>query len=154
MVSDLQPYVLTSPPARRQLLRLTLRPASAPRGIVDGGWWPRSTDPLAEFPAVIAGIAMRLGPVTRLAYNMDAWGSAPWCLVVDHETVRLEGFHSIGRRTVIVSGKQWGRRVLLVVPPDTAVAVAELELARAASSFDGVEQIMRADLGGTPPERG
>lgn len=145
MMSDLQPYVLTSPPARRQLLRLTLQPRPARTSTVDGGWWPRSMDPLAEFPALIAGIAMRLGPVTRLTYNLDAWGGAPWCMVVDGETVRLEGFHSIDPRTVKVSGQEWGRRVLLIVPPDTAPNAGEFELANAGSavSADGVEQVLR-----------
>jgi hypothetical protein len=149
MVSDLQPYVLTSPPARRQLLRLTLNPRPG-SGAVQGGWWPRSLDPLAEFPALIAGIAMRLGPVTRLTYNLDTWGGAPWCLVVDGETVCLEGFHSIDPGTVKVSGQEWGRRVLLIVPPDTASEAAEVELAGAADpmSLDGAGQVLRAaDLG-------
>jgi hypothetical protein len=145
MVSDLQPYVLTSSPARRQLLRLTVQPQQQP-GTIHGGWWPRSLDPLAEFPALIAGIAMRLGPVTRLTYNLDTWGGAPWCMVVDGETVRLEGFHSIDPRTVKVSGQEWGRRVLLIVPPDTAPNAAEFERASAASpvSLDGVEQVLQA----------
>jgi hypothetical protein len=125
MLSDLQPYLLTSPPARRQMLRLTLQPQSLPLGAVDGGWWPHSMDPLAEFPAVIAGIAMRVGPVSRLTYNLDAWGGAPWCMVVDRETVRLEGFHSIDPRTVRLSGRGW-RRVLLIV---TSTNAAEFELA-------------------------
>ncbi|MEV4319432.1 DUF5994 family protein [Actinocrispum sp. NPDC049592] len=127
MPTGLQPYLLTSPPARRHSLRLSLTPRVARTGAVDGAWWPYSMDPLAEFPAVIAGLAMCLGPVTRLTYNLDAWGPGPWCLVVDSETVRLDGFHSIDPHTVRVSGQTWGSRVLLIVPPDTRAYGATTE---------------------------
>jgi hypothetical protein len=142
MLSDLQPYVLTSPPARRQLLRLSLEPRPVRTGTLDGGWWPYSMDPLAEFPALIAGIAMRLGPVHRLTYNLDAWGGAPWCMVVDGETVRLDGFHSIDPRTVKVSGREWGKRTLFIVPPGTAPDEAEFELAGATTSFDEAADLL------------
>ena len=41
-------------------------------GAVDGGWWPRSRDPDAELPDLIAGLDASVGPVTRLALNTVA----------------------------------------------------------------------------------
>jgi hypothetical protein len=35
------------------LTRLSLKPSSSGRGAVDGGWWPRSTDPAVELVALI-----------------------------------------------------------------------------------------------------
>ena len=43
-------------------LRLQLDPTMAGTGAVDGGWWPRSRDPDAELPGLIAGLDASLGP--------------------------------------------------------------------------------------------
>ncbi|WP_035857957.1 DUF5994 family protein [Cryptosporangium arvum] len=40
-------------------IRLQLDPALAGRGMLDGGWWPYSTDPLAELPTLIMATATR-----------------------------------------------------------------------------------------------
>src|SRR5215217_8496946 len=68
----------TAPPPPRPPappgLRLQLDPTMAGTGAVDGGWWPRSRDPDAELPGLIAGLDASLGPVTRLALNLDGLG--------------------------------------------------------------------------------
>jgi hypothetical protein len=45
-------------------------------GAVDGGWWPRSRDPDAELPDLIAGLDSSIGRITRLALNLDAADAA------------------------------------------------------------------------------
>lgn len=114
-------------------LRLALKPNAAWMGAVDGAWWPRSTDPLAEFPAMIAGVALRRGRVDRVAFNSIAWDDAPGRVVVDGVTILLEGFRSLDRRTVSVSGANWHRMVLLVIPPDAEENAAAIAITRAAS---------------------
>jgi hypothetical protein len=52
-------------------------------GAVDGGWWPRSRDPDAELPGLIAGLDSSLWPITRVALNLDTPGTPlpaalPW----------------------------------------------------------------------------
>nr|CEL14077.1 hypothetical protein [Kibdelosporangium sp. MJ126-NF4] len=115
--------------------------------MVDGGWWPRSMDPLAEFPAMIAGVTDRVGPVNRVAYNMEAWGEAPRRIVVDGEVVRLEGVRYLDPHTVFVSGHDWRRKILLVVPPDASENTAQAALMSAASEAvrDEAERILLAD---------
>ena len=81
----------TRPPATPGL-RLQLDPTMAGTGAVDGGWWPRSWDPDAELPGLIAGLAASLGPVTRVALNLDAWDSAPRRVAVDGRRVRVGWF--------------------------------------------------------------
>lgn len=121
-----------APEPSREALRLTLKPKAAAMGAVDGGWWPRSMDPLAEFPALIAGLVLRVGRVDRLAYNMTVWGDAPRRMVVDGRTIRLEGFRSLDPHRVLVSGHDGHRMVLLVVPPQTAEDAGGAALLRAA----------------------
>lgn len=123
-------------------LRLAVKPKAALMGAVDGAWWPRSTDPLAEFPAMIAGIELRRGPVSRVAFNSIVWDDAPDRVVVDGATIELEGFQSLDRRTVLVSGVNWHRMVLLVIPPDTDEPAAVAAIERAASG-DNAEQAAR-----------
>jgi hypothetical protein len=120
--------VTTSRPAR-QALRLTLTPRPAATGTIDGAWWPRSRDPLAEFPALLAGIRWQLGRPDRVTYSSDAWREAPRHLVVDGHAVRLDGSRSLDEHTVIVSGHAWHRLVLLVIPPESATRPALAALA-------------------------
>ena len=113
---------MTSGPHSRsspaQPLRLRLKPKGPVTGYVDGGWWPRSRDLTAELPELAAVLSVRLGPIERISYAMDAWATPSGRVEVDGRRVRLEGFRSQDRDVVAVTGSN-GRRVsLLVVPPD------------------------------------
>jgi hypothetical protein len=105
-------------------LRLRLKPKSAPTGYVDGGWWPRSNDLSLELPALAHVLGVRLGPVVRVAFSLDAWDAQPRHTTVDGRTVRLEGFHSQDRHVVHVSGSDGARISLLVVPPEAGTTAA------------------------------
>jgi hypothetical protein len=127
-----------------QALRLLVKPKAAAMGMVDGAWWPRSRDPLAEFPAMIAGIHRRLGRPDRVAFNSSAWAQAPGTIVVDGQRVRLEGFRSLDEHTVLVSGRGWHRMALLVVPPESAEddAVAALVAAADPANVEAPAEIL------------
>jgi hypothetical protein len=114
---------LQSAPSDNQHLRLRLKPGGPVTGFVDGGWWPRSRDLPAELPALLAVLAVRLGPVERVSYNLDAWGPTPRKITLDGRLVRLAGFRSQHPATIDVFGA--GNRVtLLVVPPETTAHAA------------------------------
>lgn len=119
-----------------QVLRLTVKPKSAVMGMIDGAWWPRSVDPLAEFPAMIAGIALRIGQADRVAFNNGVWAEAPGKIVVGGRTIELEGFRSLDKDTVLVHGQDWHRMALLVIPPETAEDAAVEALARASDPYN------------------
>jgi len=85
-----------------------------------------------ELPALAHVLGVRLGRVTRVAYALDAWDTAPRRITVDGGTVRLEGFHSQNRHVVHVSGSDHERLSLLVVPPEANVAAAHDAMMRAA----------------------
>jgi hypothetical protein len=104
-------------------LRLRLKPGGPATGFVDGGWWPRSRDLVAELPALLTELAVRLGPIESVSYNLDAWSPTPRKITLDGRLVRLSGYRSQHPATVDVISA--GHRVtLLVVPPEDAPAAA------------------------------
>ncbi|WP_434446799.1 DUF5994 family protein [Lentzea sp. E54] len=138
----------TAPTDRRDLaLRLRMKPAGAALVPVAGGWWPRSDDPAAEFPALIAALAAWVGPVNRLSYHLDTWGTVPRKAPVDGRTVRFEGFRSIDPHTVVVIGSDHRRVNLLVVPPGIPAGPARAALRSAADrdSTANVADILAGD---------
>jgi hypothetical protein len=104
-------------------LRLRLKPQGPVTGFVDGGWWPRSRDLPAELPALLAVLAVRMGPVEGVSYNLDAWEPAPRRITLDGRLVRLAGYRSQNPATVDVLSAAH-RVTLLVVAPDAAPASA------------------------------
>ncbi|MFG2002138.1 DUF5994 family protein [Spirillospora sp. NPDC048911] len=123
--------------------RLRLRPAPAtgsPRTPLDGGWWPRSADPVAELPGLILALQEN-GPaddhrlIAHVMLRASDWDGRPRRLRVDGpadtRVVRLSWFDTLpaGLLTAIYAD---GRRVdLFTVPSGTghAAAIAGLELA-------------------------
>jgi len=57
--------------------RLAFPSSPTAQGVGDGSWWPRTRDPAAELPALIAAGTDRLGMVARIALNADAWDTRP-----------------------------------------------------------------------------
>jgi hypothetical protein len=132
----------STPPA----LRLRLDPKLTRRGILDGGWWPRSRDPGAELPDLIAGLESSLGVVTRVAVNLDAWDSAPRRVVVDGRRVHVGWFRTMNAHTIGVTRGSRDRFVLLVVPPEATAMAAATAMAMAvdATNSAGPADILAA----------
>jgi hypothetical protein len=117
------PAAIAPPPPAE--LRLQLDSTMAGTGAVDGGWWPRSRDPDAELPGLIAGLGSSLGPITRVARNLDTWDTAP--------------------RHV----------ALLVVPPQATTAAAGVAMAMAADAANSAgpaDILAAAGVGGEDPD--
>jgi len=148
----------TAPPSTRPPappgLRLQLDPTMAGTGAVDGGWWPRSRDPDAELPGLIAGLDSSLGPVTRVALNLNAWDSAPRRVAVDGRRVRVGWFRHMDAHTIGLTRAAQDRVVLLVVPPQATTAAAGIAMAMAADGADSAgtaEILAAAGIGGQDP---
>jgi hypothetical protein len=148
----------TAPPSTRPSappgLRLQLDPTMAGTGAVDGGWWPRSRDPDAELPSLIAGLDASLGPITRVALNLDAWDSAPRRVAVDGRRVRVGWFRQMDAHTVGLTRAAQDRVVLLVVPPQATTAAAQIAMAMAADAANSAgpaDILAAAGLGGQDP---
>jgi hypothetical protein len=81
-----------------------MKPGGATTGYVDGGWWPRLTDPAAAFPGLIAALHERVGQMSRVVYNLDFWDPVGRKLTVDSRVVRCSGFHHMNAHTVTAIG--------------------------------------------------
>jgi hypothetical protein len=156
MTTDDTEHTSAVPPARQsppQGLRLRLDPTLTRRGSLDGGWWPRSRDPDAELPSLIASLESPLGVITRVALNLDAWDSAPRRLAVDGRRVHVGWFHAINAQTIGVTSASRDRFVLLVVPPEATTAAAAIAMAMAADATNSAQPAdILADSGITTEE--
>ena len=132
------PHVPITPPATtateqpRHPQRLRLRPMAPTTGHVDGAWWPRSRDLAAELPALLTALAVRLGDILRVSYNLTEWNSAPRRIVGDGRRIRLDGFISRPAHTLDLVAVDKHRLTLLVVPSTTDPAAAHQTMTRAA----------------------
>lgn len=104
--------------------RLRLKPKAPQTGHVDGAWWPRTDSLPAELPDLLAVLAVRLGPIDRVLYNVGEWSAPPARLVVGDRAVRLDGYRNQPPNSIEVLGLDRSRIALLVVPshsdPDDA----------------------------------
>src|SRR5271165_3409601 len=104
--------------------RLRLKPKAPCSGYVDGAWWPHSDDLTTELPDLLAVLAVRLGAIDRVTYNLYEWAKAPARLPTDERAVRLNGYRLQPANTLEVLGANRNKIVLLVVPahsdPDRA----------------------------------
>lgn len=143
-----------SPPSRPRLRLRPPRPAGSPRTRLDGGWWPRSADPVAELPGLILALQAALqadgpaddhwrddhGRITHILLRVADWDSRPRRLRVDGPTaaqvVRLSWFDTLpaGLLTALCDDD---RRVdLLTVPASTGYAAAGAAMESAAHDAD------------------
>ncbi|MGK5671767.1 DUF5994 family protein [Micromonospora sp. URMC 106] len=114
--------------------RLRIEPTRSGRTLLDGGWWPRSTDPLAELPGLVRAIDRLRGPIVRLVLNADTWDGNPRSLAVDGRVLRLGYFTSQPASLLTAICRNDDRVDLLVVPPETEAGLAEAAMALAATA--------------------
>ncbi|GGW54688.1 DUF5994 family protein [Streptomyces galilaeus] len=130
--------VLSSPPPRSARVRSALRPQPSGRPLrlrlapdsplprrVDGVWWPRSDDLLAELPQLLAGLPRAWGDIVSVMVNGTTWAGAPGRMLVCNQVVRLRRSTAVhAPDTVVLMAPGQGRRDLQVVPPDTTEEAA------------------------------
>jgi hypothetical protein len=122
---------LTAPPVPLRL-RLRLDPTLSNGGVLDGGWWPRSRDPDAELPELIASLESSVGPITRVALNLESWDRAPRRVAVDGRRLRVGWFRTMDPNVIGLTRAFQDRLALLVVPPQATTAAAGIAMAMAA----------------------
>ncbi|MBF6334107.1 DUF5994 family protein [Nocardia transvalensis] len=131
------------PPGERTP-RLLLKTNASKTGYVDGAWWPYSDNLATELPALLRASAIRLDGIRRVTYRLGEWASMPGELVVDGQTVRLDGYRHGTVNTIEVLGARNHRLVLLVVPPytDAHDAFAAMASASATDNASTVDELL------------
>jgi uncharacterized protein DUF5994 len=122
-----------APPSRP---RLQLQPDLSARTLLDGAWWPRSADPVAELPGLVLAIEGRHGPITKIMLGRTGWDmSRPRRLRVDtpdgSHVVRLGWFETMPAGLLTATAED-GRTDLLTVPPHTSEPAAQAAMDQAA----------------------
>ncbi|HZM82177.1 MAG TPA: DUF5994 family protein [Candidatus Limnocylindrales bacterium] len=130
IANNRQTVVSPTPPSTP---RLRLSPGGGRRTHLDGGWWPRSTDPVAELPGLVLAIDELRGPVTRLILAAEGWDGRPRRLGVADRVLRLGYFNSQSVSLLTALCANGDRVDLLVVPPRTADEIAEAAMILAAA---------------------
>jgi len=127
-------HAVATSPTPPSTPRLRMGAAESRHALLDGGWWPRTTDPVAELPGLVLAIDALHGPVTRLVLNSAGWDDHPRRLGVADRVLRLGYFDSQPVSLLTALCGETARVDLLVVPPDTPARIAEEALATAAST--------------------
>ncbi|MFF1546451.1 DUF5994 family protein [Streptomyces sp. NPDC058291] len=123
----------TAPQPPPPLLRLSLAPRGAAPRPVDGAWWPRSYDLLAELPHLLGGLPPEWGQVTSVIVNGSTWSATPGRTLVCNQVVRLRRTEAASApNTVVLFAAGQGRRDLLIVPPESTEQAARPFMAAAA----------------------
>ncbi|GAA2881035.1 hypothetical protein Acy02nite_20960 [Actinoplanes cyaneus] len=119
-------------------VRLRLDPHPGRTTILDGAWWPRSTDAVAELPRLVEALAGQRGDITHVLLNSTDWDLPhPRRADAGTRSVRLGWYTSQPPGLItVISGFGAGRFDLLVVPPGTSQASADTVSAAAADPAD------------------
>jgi hypothetical protein len=149
-----------TPASTPRLLMQQARAPGSPGTLLDGGWWPRSSDPVAELPGLILAIEAQHRPVTRVMLRRADWDSHPRRLRVDGPGSDLAGANGSAAGRVVRLGwfdtmpaglltatRADGRRTdLLIVPPPTnePAARAAMQLAADPSNHIHTPDILAA----------
>lgn len=118
----------TSPAAPR----LRLARDGAGRGVLDGGWWPRSRDTVTELTGLLTALP-RPAEVsdTRVTIDFDDWDDVPLRITVLGREVRVNRMPGPDHAVAVACGSE-DPMLLLVIPPGAAPSSAEAALARSA----------------------
>ncbi len=117
---------LRRPPPAPPLLRLYLAPESTVPRRIDGAWWPRTFDLLAELPSLLSGLPRAWGQIVSVLVNGTGWAGAPGRMLVCNQVVRLRRTATARTpSTIVLMAPAHGRRDLLVVPPEATEQAAE-----------------------------
>ncbi|TDD37542.1 hypothetical protein E1287_08180 [Actinomadura sp. KC06] len=118
--------------------RLRLAPGRAERGVMNGGWWPRSRDTAAELTELLTALAIPPDAAARVTIDFNDWDDIPLRITVLGREVRVGWLAHLDHMVALTCARA-DPLLLLVIPPETTPASAEDALARCAAEI-GVPQ--------------
>jgi hypothetical protein len=113
-----------------------LKPAYRSGGSVQGAWWPRTDQLHTELPLLLAALWPRVGAADKVIYDELSWAPASLRMEFRGRSLILEGSDTASTNILTVVGEDFGRMVLLVVPPYTNPTRAYTVVMRASSPDD------------------
>ncbi|GAA2318994.1 DUF5994 family protein [Streptomyces caniferus] len=117
-------------------LRLLLAPAGTAPALLDGAWWPRSRDLMAELPSLTAFLDPLWGRITHVTVNPTFWPVIPRKVPVKGHVVGVGWFkEEQDPHKLLLLSYTTGRWDLLVIPPETGPATAARLMTEAADPF-------------------
>jgi hypothetical protein len=125
-------------PAPDDAVRLQLDPHPSRTTVLDGAWWPRSTNAVAELPQLVEALTGLRGEITHVLLNPAEWDLPhPRRAAAGRRAVRL-GWYTSQPAGLVTIVSEFGRDRfdLLVVPPDASRASAGIALTAAADAAD------------------
>ncbi|MBA9001538.1 DUF5994 family protein [Thermomonospora cellulosilytica] len=149
-----------SPPSEPRLSLRPPRPVGAVPTMLDGGWWPRSADPVAELPGLILALqahdpAGARSPVTRVLLAVADWSDRPRRLRIDgpaeSQVVRLGWFDTLPAGLLTAIRADGHRTDLLTVPASAGRAAAWAAMEAAADPGNRIDTPGLLATLGTPP---
>ncbi|MDT0571912.1 DUF5994 family protein [Streptomyces sp. DSM 3412] len=112
--------------------RLSLAPVGPAPALLDGAWWPRTRDLVAELPSLMAVLDPLWGRITRVTVNPTHWPVVPRHVPVAGHVVKVGWFLSEqDPHELLLLSYRTGRWNLLVVPPQTPAGSAAWLMAAA-----------------------
>jgi hypothetical protein len=113
------------PSSTSPLLRLQLAPTGSAPALIDGAWWPRSRDLVAELPALVAVLDPLWGRITHVTVNPTFWPVIPRRVPVHGHVVKVGWFRAEqDPHKLLLFSYTVGRWDLLVIPPGTGAVTA------------------------------
>jgi hypothetical protein len=104
--------------------RTSLVSVRAGQAVLDGAWWPRSTDPVAELPGLVSALDDHFGKIRKLMLHRGSWDSYPRRLQLGARHVRLGWFQSVDPTLMIATTESDIQLDLIVVPVETGANLA------------------------------
>ncbi|MFF1381307.1 DUF5994 family protein [Streptomyces sp. NPDC058308] len=117
-----------SPPSPSPLLplvRLRLTPPQGGPHRIDGAWWPRTNELVAELPVLLRALPHSWSRIIHVTVNGALWSDFPGRMLIANHVLHLHratGLHAPATVCLLAPGR--GRWDLVVVPPGTDEAEA------------------------------
>ncbi|MEU4558873.1 DUF5994 family protein [Actinoplanes sp. NPDC023936] len=118
--------------------RLRLDPHPSRTTVLDGAWWPRSTDATTELPALVEALSDLRGEITHLLLNPAEWDLPHLPRAAAGRSAARLGWYTSQPAGLVTVMSDFGRDRfdLLVVPSGASRRSADAALTAAADAGD------------------
>jgi len=112
-------------PPSAQPSRVRFEPVRFHHTLLDGSWWPRSTDLDAELPVLLPVLDHARGPVTRLLLSAASWTARPHHVIAAGHAVSVGYLAGQSPSMMIVFCADGRTLTMRVAPPGAAPSAVD-----------------------------